>query len=177
MVQKIKKYLGTHQKQYELIRYVIAGGLTTLLSMAVFAVFCMAVSPDHTVDGATKGQALWGNVVSWIIAVLFAFWINRRMVFQVRGGERLAILKELGQFALSRLVSFAVFEMGLMALLLNVRTSNSISKLIVLIFVMVFNYVVSKFWIFAKKQPAAQESTTKEGQEADPPPPKAGREP
>lgn len=177
MVQKIKKYLGTHQKQYELIRYVIAGGLTTLLSMAVFAVFCIAVSPDHTVDGATKGQALLGNVVSWIIAVLFAFWINRRMVFRVRGGKRQAVLKELGQFTLSRLVSLAVFEMGLMALLLNVGISNSISKLIVLIFVMVFNYVVSKFWIFAKKRPAAQEATTKEAREPDPMPPKAGQDP
>lgn len=151
MFQKIKEYLHTHQKQAELIRYVIAGGLTTLLSMAVFALFCIAVSPLHTVDSATQLQANIGQALSWILAVLFAFWINRRMVFQVRGGASATILKELLQFMASRLVSGLVFEIGLFNLLLALGASNTLSKLIVLVFVTVFNYVVSKFWIFKKK--------------------------
>jgi putative flippase GtrA len=156
MIRKIKDYLDSHPKEYELLRYVIAGGLTTLLSLAVFGVFCIAVSVDHTVDGATDLQANIGQILSWIIAVLFAFWINRRMVFQVQGGSRGGIFKELTQFVLSRLVSGVVFELGLFNLLLAVGLSNTVNKVIVLVFVMVFNYVVSKFWIFAqKKRPAA----------------------
>ncbi len=157
MIRRIKDYLATHPKEYELLRYGIAGGLTTVLSFVVYSVFCIAMAPDHTVDGATKLQANIGQVLSWIIAVLFAFWINRRMVFQVRGGSRAGIFKELLQFMASRLISLVLFEIGLLNLLLAAELSNTVSKIITLVFVMVSNYVVSKFWIFAQKKqgPAA----------------------
>ncbi len=153
-MEKLKQYFKTHEKEAELIRYVIAGGLTTLLSFVVFSAFCMAVAPDHTVNGATQVQASIGQVLSWIIAVLFAFFINRRMVFLRQGGDRLTILKELAQFVLSRLFSGVLFELGLFNLLAALGVSNVVNKLIVLVLVTVFNYVVSKFWIFAKKTPA-----------------------
>lgn len=151
MIQKIKAYLDSHKREYELLRYVIAGGLTTLLNFCIFSLFSMAVSPEHTINGATGAQALMGNAVAWVVSVLFAFWINRRMVFRARGGEASLIVKELGQFVFSRLISGVVFELGLMWVLLQMGLSNLISKLIVQVLVMVFNYVVSKFWIFAKK--------------------------
>lgn len=163
-MEKLKKFLAEHEKEYELVRYVIAGGLTTLLSIAVFSLFCIAVSGDHTVDGANETQALIGNGLSWVIAVLFAFWINRRMVFRRKGGESRQILIEMGQFIASRAVSGVLFEIGLMWLLIGpVGLSNLWSKLIVLVLVTVFNYVVSKFWIFAKKpEPTAAPAATAE---------------
>ncbi len=159
MIAKIKEFLRSHPKESELIRYVIAGGLTTLLSLVVFSLFCIAVSVDHTVDSATQVQANIGQILSWIIAVLFSFWINRRMVFQVQGGQSASVVKELLQFVFSRLISGVVFELGLFNLLLTLGVGNTLSKLIVLVLVTVFNYVVSKFWIFAKgKQgPPAEE--------------------
>ncbi len=156
MIQKIKQYLETHDKQYELIRYIIAGGLTTLLSFVIFSLFCILVSGNHTVDGATPDQATAGQVVAWIISVIFAFWINRRMVFQRSGGSLTILAKEFGQFVLSRLFSGVVFEIGLFRLLAHFGVGNVVNKLIVLVLVTVFNYVVSKFWIFAKGPKAAQ---------------------
>ena len=42
-----------------------------------------------------------------------------------------------------------------MALLLaKIGVSNIVNRIIVLVFVMVFNYVVSKFWVFKKKEKA-----------------------
>lgn len=153
MLQKIKSFLLDHPKEYELLRYLMAGVLTTLLSMAVFALFCMVVSADHTINGATSQQALIGNVISWIIAVLFAFWINRYMVFQRRGGQPSAIAKELGQFVASRLISGLLFEILLFGLMLDVlHISNIITKLVTLVLVTIFNYIVSKFWVFSKKE-------------------------
>lgn len=89
--------------------------------------------------------------VSWVIAVLFAFWINRVMVFQVKGGTKASVLTELAQFAGGRIVSFLVFEQGLMLLLKLIGVSNIVNRIFVLVFVMVFNYVISKFWIFKEK--------------------------
>ena len=160
MIQKIKNYLETHQKQYELLRYLIAGGLTTVLSMIISYGVCFILADRAPMEGnlilwvidsinrATEIQVSIANTASWIIAVLFAFWINRVMVFQVKEGSKGQIGKELVQFAGGRLVSFFVFEQGLMLLLKWIGVSNFVNRIIVLVFVMVFNYVISKFWIF-----------------------------
>ena len=60
------------------------------------------------------------------------------------------MLNGLVLFTGSRQVTFRVFEQGLMLLLKLVGVSNIVNRVIVLVFVMVFNYVVSKFWIFKK---------------------------
>lgn len=165
MIQKIKAYLEAHEKEYELLRYVIAGGLTTLLSMLISYAGCFLMAnktPYAAYEGgflawliacinlATPMQVSIANTVSWVVSVLFAFWINRVMVFRVEGGSKGKIGAELLQFAGSRLVSFLLFEQGLMLLLKLIGVSNFVNRIVVLIFVMVFNYVVSKFWIFKK---------------------------
>ena len=162
MIQKIKSWLESHQKEYELLRYLIAGGLTTVLSMLISYGVCFILADRAPLEGnfilwvidsinrATPPQVSIANTVSWIIAVLFAFWINRVMVFQVQGGGRAQILTELLQFAGGRLLSFLLFEQGIMLLIKWMGVSNIVNRIIVLIFVMVFNYVISKFWIFKK---------------------------
>ena len=164
MIQKIKNYLETHQKEYELLRYLIAGGLTTVLSMIISYGVCFILADRAPMEGnvilwvidsinrATKLHVSIANAISWVIAVLFAFWINRVMVFQVKGGGSGQIGKELVQFAGGRLVSFFVFEQGLMLLLKVIGVSNFVNRIVVLVFVMVFNYVISKFWIFKKAE-------------------------
>ena len=162
MIQKIKNWLESHQKEYELLRYLIAGGLTTLLSMLISYGVCFILADRAPLEGnfilwvidsinrANPSQVSLANTVSWIIAVLFAFWINRVMVFQVKGGSKAKIGTELVQFAGGRLLSFLLFEQGIMLLLKWMGVSNFINRIIVLVFVMVFNYVISKFWIFKK---------------------------
>lgn len=162
MIQKIKNWLESHQKEYELLRYLIAGGLTTVLSMLISYGVCFILADRAPMEGnlilwiidsinrATPPQVSIANTVSWIIAVLFAFWINRVMVFQVEGGSKAKIGTELLQFAGGRLLSFLLFEQGIMLLLKWMGVSNFINRIIVLVFVMVFNYVISKFWIFKK---------------------------
>ncbi|MBO5500545.1 MAG: GtrA family protein [Clostridia bacterium] len=164
MMKKIKNYLDTHPKQAELLRYLIAGGLTTLLSMVIHYGLCFLLAEKEafaggnliawvadTINRATPGQMSVASAVSWVISVLFAFWINRVMVFQVEKASAGKVIMELLQFAGSRIVSFLVFEQGMMLGLKAIGVSNIVNRIIVLIFVMVFNYVASKFWIFKSK--------------------------
>ncbi len=162
-MRKIRGWLEEHEKQYELLRYLIAGGLTTVLSMLVSYGMCflLAQRPPmengalrwvvDSINSATPAQVSAANTVSWVIAVLFAFWINRAMVFRVKSGEG-NVLRELIQFAGGRLLSFFLFEQGMMLALKWMGVSNIVNRVVVLVFVMVFNYVISKFWIF--KQPS-----------------------
>ena len=137
--------------------------LTTLLSMLISYGVCFLLADRAPLEGnpilwiidsinrATKPPVSLANAISWVIAVLFAFWINRAMVFQVEGGTKASVATELAQFAGGRIVSFLVFEQGMMLLLKLIGVTNFVNRIIVLVFVMVFNYVISKFWIFKGK--------------------------
>ena len=107
------------------------------------------------INAATAKHVMIANAVSWVIAVLFAFWINRKMVFRVQGGTGASVLRELGEFALGRVLSFALFEEGMAYLLKLIGVSNVVNRIIVLVAVMIFNYVVSKFWVFKDKKEKA----------------------
>ena len=179
-MQKIKNLLNDRAELLELVRYVIAGVLTTALSLVIsygcnmlFSALAPA-TPEvaqsladakangliawivAAINGANKAQVSISNAISWVVSVIFAFWINRRMVFRVDGGTTGSKAREFAQFAGARVASFLLFEQGLMLLLKTWGVSNLVNRLIVLVVVMVFNYVASKFWIFAKKQPQAQ---------------------
>ena len=150
-MQKLKKLLSDKQEMMELVRYVVAGGLTTLLSLVVTYGFEMLLSHDHTINGANTVQVMISTLISWVVAVIFAFWINRRMVFRVQGGTRQTVTKEFMQFVGARLVSWAVIEEGIAVLIKWLGVSNFWNRLIVLVLVTIFNYVASKFWIFKPK--------------------------
>ncbi|MCE5343315.1 MAG: GtrA family protein [Eubacteriales bacterium] len=153
-MQKLKKLLNDRKEMLELVRYVIAGGVTTLLSLAIKYGCYILLSQDHTIDGANTAQVMTGTLISWVIAVVFAFWINRWMVFRVQGGTRHSKIREFLQFAGARLVSWAVIEEGIAVLIKLAGISNTVNALIVMVLVTVFNYVVSKFWIFKPKPDA-----------------------
>ena len=53
------------------------------------------------------------------------------------------------------MLSFALFEEGMAYLLKLIGVSNVVNRIIVLVAVMIFNYVVSKFWVFKEKKEAA----------------------
>ncbi len=169
-MQKLKALYGKNRNEiWELIRYVVAGGLTTVVSliMSYGCYFLMAVGAAGEAPAGGVGEtAAWvigvinnasplnvaiGNVISWVIAVVFAFWINRWMVFRVQYHHQKERFTAFFQFVSARVVSLLLFEVGLAALLSAMGLPNLYGRLIVLVIVMVFNYVASKFWIFKEK--------------------------
>ena len=90
------------------------------------------------------------NVLSWICAVTFAYITNRIFVFKSKskGKEK---IKETLNFLSARIFSLIV-DMAFMYLLYSVlHISDTISKFIVQIFVVIINYVLSKVIVFKKQ--------------------------
>ena len=150
-MQKLKKILNNREEMLELLRYIIAGVLTTVLSLIVSYGCYILLSDNHTINGANTLQLMIGNGISWIVAVIFAFWINRRMVFRVQGGTRQSKGREFIEFIAARAASWALLEEGVAALIKLLGINNTWNRLIVLVLVTIFNYVASKFWIFKAK--------------------------
>ena len=129
----------------EAIDYLFWGGMTTVVSWGSYSAFVLL--------GAS---VFWGNVLSWICAVLFAFVTNKLWVFQSKSWAGNVLLPELGKFLSSR-VATGVFEMvavpALVALGLNqtiLGIEGMVSKVLVSVVVVILNYILSKLFVFKK---------------------------
>ena len=73
-----------YQKYKELINYLIVGGLTTVVSLGVYYGCVLTfLNPEVPV------QLQAANVLSWIAAVTFAYFTNRKYVFESKNEKRL----------------------------------------------------------------------------------------
>ena len=125
-------------KYGEIIRYLIVGVLTTLVSVFSYYVCARIFNIGY----------MSSTVLSWIISVLFAFVTNKCFVFQSRSCEKYNVFKECINFFLCRIVTLFV-EMVLMWLLVDiVHVDDVMSKMVVQFVVIVLNYVFSKFLVF-----------------------------
>lgn len=135
MIKYIKKY-------EELIRYFIIGGLTTLIALIIYY---LCVYTFLNPDAAIELQI--ANIISWIGALIFAFFTNRSFVFQ---SENKDIVKEAMSFTTSRLATLLI-DMLLMFLLVTIfKFNDKIIKLFVQVIVIVLNYIFSKLFVFKK---------------------------
>ena len=139
----MKKIKDLFIKYQEIISYLIFGVLTTVISLATYYLLV------YTILDPNKGFELQiANIISWIAAVTFAYFTNRKYVFKSNKEKR---LKEAFNFYLSRL-STLLIEMFLMWLLVTKLSFNDkVIKMIVQVAVIVLNYVFSKFLVFGKQ--------------------------
>jgi len=126
--------------------YILWGMLPTAINYIVY-LLCRDVIHIHYAVG---------NVIAWLIAVLFSFYLNKRFVFQSKSWAGRIVLKELAQFMVARIFSVAA-ETGLLFLLVEqLHLDDRVTKVVVNILIIVANFFIGKLIIF-KKKPAGQD--------------------
>ena len=74
MINRVKEL---YHKYEEIINYLIIGGLTTAVSLAVYYGLTLTVfDPNNAL------QLQITNIISWIASVAFAYFTNRKYVFK-----------------------------------------------------------------------------------------------
>lgn len=128
----------------ETFLYLIVGGITTVLSWVVF-IFVNELLKKNNLH-------LWilAEVSSFIIAVTFAFFCDKIIVFRHSFVSIMKTLKEFFEFVSARLVInfLAVIVMGV--LIEKLKINEYISKGVASIVNIVLNYLVSKYIVFVK---------------------------
>lgn len=140
----IKKYINK-----ETILYVVFGLLTTGVNFAVFHLCNKLLSDDVFLKDKNY---LFTNVVAWVAAVLFAFFVNKIFVFESKSWRAKTVFSEFIKFVAARVVSLGIDEAGMFLLVSVLGVKEMLSKLAVQVFVVVINYFFSKFIIFKKEQ-------------------------
>ena len=132
--------LDFYRKHKEIINYLVVGGLTAVVSLAVYYGSVLTFLNPRD---ALQLQA--ANILSWICAVAFAYVTNRIFVFESKSQ---AVAREASAFFASRLGTLFM-DMAVMFLTVTcLGMSDKIAKLIVQVLVTVANYVLSKFFVF-----------------------------
>lgn len=147
MLEKLKKL---YFKYEEIVNYLVVGVLNTIVSWAAFFICAYTI-----LDAQVVWQNMMLSVISWVVGVVFGYFMNRIFVFK---SKETNMWKEFLQFSGGR-VSTWILDMVMMVLMVNLMHINeAFSKIFVSVLVMIGNYLISKFFVF-KKEDKTEEQT------------------
>ena len=137
----MKKIKDLIKKYEEIIRYLIVGVLTTIVSLLAYYLLTKFIfNPNNKIELQIT------NILSWIIAVTFAYFTNRKYVFKKKDKPN---IREAKDFYLSRVLTL-VIDMLIMFIGVSwLKYNDKIIKLIDQVVITILNYIFSKF-VFKK---------------------------
>lgn len=124
----------------EVIAYVIVGGLTTAVNYIVYYSGRLILDIDYRVI----------NAIAWLAAVIFAYFANRRYVFDSAEKGK-ANWKEFTGFAGSRVLTLLLEEGFLQVTVEYLHLNDMWMKIAVSVVVVILNYFFSRM-ILKKKE-------------------------
>ena len=138
----LKKLADWYREHREGMRYLVFGLLTTLLNLLIFTI-CVRI---------IKIPVLISTIISWIIAVLFAYVTNKLYVFDSKVIQKKELAREIISFFNARIVTLVIETVFLWATVIKLGLNEIIMKIIVNIIVIVLNFVFSKIFIFKEEK-------------------------
>ena len=143
MIKRIKEL---YIKYKEIINYLIFGVLTTLVNLITKYILLFTI-----LDPTNGFQLQIAIIISWIVAVIFAYFTNRKFVFESKNQNK---LKEFISFVVARIATL-LFEMFIMWFFVTLLKLNSdlyvvIFTLVAQVAVVIGNYIFSKLFVFKK---------------------------
>jgi len=123
----------------EVIFYGIFGVLTTVVNLASF----------YILNSICKINENIANIIAIILAVLFAYFTNKDLVFHSNANTFKEKLKQFIKFISGRAVTMILEFVGC-ALLFLTPIPEIVSKLFITVIVIILNFFISKFFAFKK---------------------------
>lgn len=124
-----------------IVRYIFFGGLTTGVNLGVYYLLRLSIHMDLVA----------ANVISVITAIIFAYFVNSRFVFETQAITWKDHWYEFIKFVTAR-ISTMIIEVGGVWFMADVIHINDMyGKIIIQFVVLALNYVFSKFLVFVHK--------------------------
>lgn len=144
----MKKIWNLYKKYEEIVNYLVVGGLTTIVAIGS-KLLLLATILDQT-NGLELQIA---EIISWFLAVTFAYVTNRIFVFKSKtSGSKCA--REIFNFFKGRIATQFI-QMFIMWFFVTLLKLNSnvwvlVFTLVCQVMQIVLNYVISKLLVFKK---------------------------
>lgn len=142
MKQLIKKLYAS-----SVMRYVFFGGCTTLVNLISF----------YVLRKLRVGLNI-ANVISIILAILFAYVVNSRFVFQDKCQTLADHIRPFCKFISARLMTMVIEVGGVWLLVAKLGMNDMVGKFATQFIVLILNYVFSKFFVFTTGKKNSKEN-------------------
>ncbi|MDD7418536.1 GtrA family protein [Blautia sp. HCP3S3_C4] len=142
MKQLIKKLYAS-----SVVRYVFFGGCTTLVNLISF----------YVLRKLRVGLNM-ANVISIILAILFAYVVNSRFVFQDKCQTLADHIRPFCKFISARLMTMVIEVGGVWLLVAKLGMNDMVGKFATQFIVLILNYVFSKFFVFTTGKKNSKEN-------------------
>lgn len=119
--------------------YVLFGGIATLINIVSYT----------TLRLLFHAPIIVAYVIAWFLAVLYAFWSNRKAVFESTSKHYSEIQTEFIKFSASR-ISTALLGMLILSSGLIFYNNDLFWNIIQNIIVIIANYILSKKFVFSR---------------------------
>lgn len=135
----MKKLKGLIVRFYnnDVIRYIFFGGCTTLVNLVCFFVL-RKCNVELTI----------ANVISIIVAIIFAYMVNSKYVFQDKCETLVDHIRPFCKFISARLLTMVIEVGGVWLLVEKMGMSDMVGKFCTQFIVLALNYIFSKFFVF-----------------------------
>lgn len=134
----IKIFEPFYLKHKEGLLYLFFGGLTFFVSIVTYGLFNVVCNLNELV----------ANILSWFIAVYFAYMTNRNYVFRVKHSDIKRHFRQIGDFFSARVLTLLLEEVILFVFITKLGFSSMPVKIAAQFVVIVTNYILSKLYIF-----------------------------
>ena len=124
----------------EVIFYGIFGILTTAVNIGSFYLLTTYLELEENTS----------NLLAICLAVIFAYFTNRKLVFHSEADEFGERVVEFCKFILGRLFTMAFEYIGCSLLFEYAPIPSIVSKCIITVIVIILNFFISKFFAFKK---------------------------
>ena len=134
-----------YKKHEEIINYLIVGGVTTLISLAVKYALLFTV-----LHASNPFELQVSVVVSWIAAVTFAYFANKIIVFKSKNKDVFKeVLEFLGSRVLTLLLDALIMWFFVTLLKMDTRFYVILWTFVSQVIIIILNYILGKM-IFKK---------------------------
>lgn len=131
----------------ETISYGIAGVLTTIVNFVSYEGLFRLGIPNLT-----------ANQIAWVIAVTFAYIVNKAGVFQSKSQTIREELDKILKFYGARVVTLGIEQLGMYLFTERIAGPRLMVKAMISILVIIINYLFSKLVVFRKNTKIAKKS-------------------
>lgn len=126
----------------EVIMYIVFGVATTLVNLVV----------SFILEGIIKMDGATASAIGIIASIIFAYFTNRKWVFNTEAKGLKENAEEFGKFILGRAFSMVVEQGGVILFYSKMNLPFMPVKISLTVIVIILNYFFSKFFAFTKKK-------------------------
>ncbi|MFR3975443.1 MAG: GtrA family protein [Desulfovibrio sp.] len=134
--------LSQYHRYRDIISYLFWGVMTTVVNYAAYFVCTLWLHINYLIS----------NVIAWVVAVIFAFVVNKVFVFRSLDWSSKVVFREAWQFTAARVFSGVLETGGLKVFVDWLHFNDAIVKIVAGFVVVVTNYALSKLVIFRKRR-------------------------